>query len=173
LKEDAIKSCRICLCEESESKKDDPIVSPCDCKGFSGDIHVKCLQEWLNQKRKVSKLSQFQENYIFKKSQCEVCGSLYPDMVEVDGKLYPIFDFKKPKNQNYIIMEVLGMPVGKNFSIIKIPDNYLLEVGRSNTELNIPDVSVSKKQATLKFDLSINELILTDINSKYGTHMLV
>lgn len=65
------------------------------------------------------------------------------------------------------------MPVGKNFSVIKIPDNYVIEVGRSNSELNIPDVSVSKKQATLKYDLSINELILTDVNSKYGTHLLI
>lgn len=102
-----------------------------------------------------------------------MCGSLYPDMVDVNGKLYSIFDFKKPKNQNYIIIEVLGMPVGKNFSVIKIPDNYIIEVGRSNSELNIPDVSVSKKQATLKYDLSINELILTDVNSKYGTHLLI
>ena len=52
------KSCRICLCEENENK-DDPIVSPCMCKGYSGDIHIKCLQEWLNQKRKVTKLSSF------------------------------------------------------------------------------------------------------------------
>jgi pSer/pThr/pTyr-binding forkhead associated (FHA) protein len=94
-------------------------------------------------------------------------------MVDVGGKLYSIFDFKRPKNQNYIIIEVLGMPVGKNFSVIKIPDNYIIEVGRSGSELNIPDVSVSKKQATLKYDLSINELVLTDINSKYGTHILI
>ena len=37
------------------------------------------------------------------------------------------------------------MPAGKNFSVIKIPDDYILEVGRSGAELNIPDVSVSKK----------------------------
>ena len=35
-------TCRICLSEESEIK-DDPIVSPCWCKGSSGDIHIKCL----------------------------------------------------------------------------------------------------------------------------------
>lgn len=94
-------------------------------------------------------------------------------MVEVEGKMFPIFDFNKPKNSNFIIIEVLGMPVGKNFSVIKIPDNYIIEIGRSNAELNIPDVSVSKKQATLKFDLSIGELILTDFRSKYGTHVLI
>ena len=36
------RNCRICLCEESEAK-DDPIISPCTCKGSSGDIHLKCL----------------------------------------------------------------------------------------------------------------------------------
>ena len=45
-----------------------------------------CLREWLNSKRKINKLSGFQENYIYKKSQCEVCGSLFPDMVEIAGK---------------------------------------------------------------------------------------
>lgn len=94
-------------------------------------------------------------------------------MVNVLGKMYPIFDFKRPKLSNYIIIEVLGMPVGKNFSVVKIPDNYSIEVGRSNSELNIPDVSVSKKQATLKFDVKMNELYLTDTNSKFGTHILI
>ena len=81
-------------------------------------------------------------------------------MIEDKGKMYPIFDFVKPKKSNYIVIEVLGMPAGKNFSVIKIPDNYQLEIGRSQAEMNIPDVSVSKKQATLKFDLTVGELIL-------------
>jgi hypothetical protein len=43
------RSCRICLCEEHENKdKTDPIISACQCKGSSGNIHLKCLQEWLN-----------------------------------------------------------------------------------------------------------------------------
>jgi hypothetical protein len=64
-----MRSCRICLCEDSESKdKEDPIISACHCKGSSGHIHLKCLQEWLNTRRKKAKLSAFQENYIYKKS---------------------------------------------------------------------------------------------------------
>jgi hypothetical protein len=66
-------------------------------------------------------------------------------MVEYRGKRYPIFDFTAPRKSQYLIFEVLGMPVGKNFSVIKIPDDYLLEIGRRNTEICIPDVSVSKK----------------------------
>jgi len=37
------------------------------------------------------------------------------------------------------------MPSGKNFSVVKIPDDYLLEIGRSNAEMCVPDLSVSKK----------------------------
>ena len=66
-------------------------------------------------------------------------------MVEFRGQHFPIFDFEKPTKCQYLVFEVLGMPSGKNFSVIKIPDEYTLEVGRSNAEICIPDVSVSKK----------------------------
>lgn len=66
-------------------------------------------------------------------------------MVSVNGKQMAIFDFEKPKNSNFIVFEVLGMPVGKNFSVVTIPDDYELEIGRSHAEMCIPDVSVSKK----------------------------
>ena len=63
--------------------------------------------------------------------------------------------------------------MGKNFSVIKIPDNYQIEIGRNNTELNVPDVSISKKQGSIRFDMAINEFILEDKGSKYGTHILI
>lgn len=102
-----------------------------------------------------------------------MCNALFPDMIQVKGKMYPVFDFSKPKKSNYIVLEVLGMPAGKNFSVIKIPDNYQIEIGRSQAEMNVPDVSVSKKQATLKYDLSVGELVLQDTNSKFGTHVMI
>jgi pSer/pThr/pTyr-binding forkhead associated (FHA) protein len=65
------------------------------------------------------------------------------------------------------------MPVGKNFSVIKIPDDYIIEIGRSGSEMNVPDVSVSKKQATLRYDITIGELVIQDLDSKYGTHIMI
>ena len=49
------RTCRICLCEESE-EKDDPRVNVCQCKE-AGNIHLMCLREWLNSKRKINKHS--------------------------------------------------------------------------------------------------------------------
>ena len=68
-----------------------------------------------------------------------------------------------------MVFEVLGMPNGKNFSVVKIPDDYMLEIGRCEAEIQIPDISVSKKQACLKYDLKIGELVLQDSFSRFGT----
>lgn len=61
------------MCEEEEQKGSkrnlvDPVISVCSCKGSSGFIHLNCLREWLNSKRKVTKMSEFHENYIYRKS---------------------------------------------------------------------------------------------------------
>jgi len=42
--------CRICL---SETECENPLICPCKCSGSMGQIHVKCLKEWLNSKRLV------------------------------------------------------------------------------------------------------------------------
>ena len=39
------KECRICFEEESDNNK---LISPCDCKGTSQYVHLKCLQQWRN-----------------------------------------------------------------------------------------------------------------------------
>lgn len=40
------KECRICFEEECEDNK---LISPCDCKGTSKYVHLKCLQKWRNE----------------------------------------------------------------------------------------------------------------------------
>ena len=56
----------------------------------------------------------------------------------------------------------MGMPSGKNFQVVKIPYNYSLELGRANSEINIPDASVSKKHGTLRYDTTVGELVFQD-----------
>ena len=54
------------------------------------------------------------------------------------------------------------MPVGKNFTVIKIPDDYSLEIGRQNAEVNIPDMSVSEEHGHLKYDSDLDEIVYFD-----------
>mmetsp|Transcript_11372 Transcript_11372/g.9779 ORF Transcript_11372/g.9779 Transcript_11372/m.9779 type:complete len:138 (-) Transcript_11372:1381-1794(-) len=42
--------CRICFMDESESPE--VLVNPCNCKGTSQFVHIKCLQDWISSKVK-------------------------------------------------------------------------------------------------------------------------
>ena len=85
---------------------------------------------------------------------------MYPDMVEVNGIQHQVFVHHIPANSNFIITEVLGMPIGKNISVVKIPFDYTIEIGKEDTELNIPDESICKRHSSIGFDLAIQELVI-------------
>ena len=55
-------------------------------------------------------------------AKCELCMTNYPDQIEYDGSMYDLFEIELPKNTHYLVMEVLGMPVGKNIQVISVPD---------------------------------------------------
>lgn len=54
-----------------------------------------------------------------------------------------------------------------------MPDNYAIEVGRNDTELNIPDMSVDKNHGLLKYDSELGEIVYKDNDSKYGSLLLI
>ena len=104
------KICNICFGEEIDDGKEylkftNPILAVCNCKGSSGLRHLECLRKWINQKRKVVKHGQFQETYQYAKSQCEVCSALYPDVVEHRGHSYDIFQYRVPRQSEYLVLE--------------------------------------------------------------------
>uniref|UniRef100_A0A915DP19 RING-CH-type domain-containing protein n=1 Tax=Ditylenchus dipsaci TaxID=166011 RepID=A0A915DP19_9BILA len=39
--------CRICYSGENSGLKEEPLISPCNCKGTMGLFHRSCLNEWL------------------------------------------------------------------------------------------------------------------------------
>ena len=159
---DQPKVCRICLLEE-KNPKNDPIVAPCRCRGHSGNVHLNCLQKWLESKLKVKRQTEYQTNYVFKRTKCELCTQLYPDQVQVSGRVHQVFRFKRPsKAKTFIVFEILGLPNGKNFSVVLIPPFYDLEIGRQLADIVIPDMTVHQRHAILKHDLAINELVLTE-----------
>jgi E3 ubiquitin-protein ligase DOA10 len=76
--------CRICwggdddVIENPDDPTDiNPLISPCQCTGTMGNIHLKCLRGWLQTKvqRKVHKK---QVVLKFKKLDCELCKVNFP-----------------------------------------------------------------------------------------------
>ena len=95
----------------------------------------------------------FVDNYIFKVNSCEICGSIFPDQVIVDEKRYDLFEIERPFIDPYILMEVVGMPNGKNMKLIKFRDEYPVSLGRSEEcDVRINDSSISYKHALLSFE---------------------
>ena len=154
------KSCRICFIgendQDSKSKKTDaaknPLITPCDCSGSSRYIHLDCLKQWLQSKMVVINRF-FCDNYIFKVNACELCKAIYPDQVLIDGHKYDIYDIERPETDPYLIMEVVGMPVGKNIKLIKIGKDFNISLGRGeDSDVRVNDSSISQKHASLRFE---------------------
>ena len=52
-----------------------------------------------------------------------------------------------------MLMEVIGMPIGKNMKVIKVKEDFSISIGRSDDcDVRINDSSVSCKHSILRFD---------------------
>jgi len=171
MKNQAVKSCRICLGEENETENE--LISPCKCAGTMKYIHLKCLQEWLNGKKTMRELP-FSSIYLFRISQCELCKENFPDYVRENGKRIEIFKLNKPTDGHFLVMEVLGMPSGRTFQVIKLSERHTLKIGRGHdSDVRVADISVSRCHALLQLDQEQNQVVLTDYHSKFGTLILI
>lgn len=73
--------CKVCLCNEQSAE--DPLISPCKCKGYCGLIHMNCLRMWINNKVK-KEISGLAVSYNFTKFECEICKSPFPKIVRTE-----------------------------------------------------------------------------------------
>ena len=137
------KSCRICFSGEEDvttinyedktkniQKLKNPLISPCLCTGSSKYIHLECLQQWLSRSKTDYPYEECTTT-IYKVSSCELCKARYPDQVNLNGEKYEIFYVERPRDIPYLILEVLGMPEGKNIKIIGVPRDRVIVLGRS------------------------------------------
>ena len=105
--------------------------SPCHCTGSSRYIHLECLQQWLGRSR-VDFHNEDCTTTIYKVSSCELCKARYPDQINLNGESYEIFKVNRPKDLSYLILEVLGMPDGKNLKVIGVPKDRVVLLGRND-----------------------------------------
>jgi len=144
--------CRICL--QEGPCEDDPLISPCACKGSVEYIHLGCLRHWIHDRLGLSDASD--GSFFYRPLPCELCTAIYPTyvMVEVSRTEPP-----------YIILE------NKNFShgfyVVSLAEK-VAKLGRSKeSHVCINDISISRCHAMIRFD--DGQFILEDNNSKFGT----
>ena len=169
--------CRVCYGDENTVEN--PLISPCICKGSMQYIHYICLKSWLTSKIK-SDLDirtvtdeEVGITYCSKDLKCELCKTKLPDYINHNGKLYNL-TFYKPKFKQFIVLESMRTDRFKNkfIHIISLDNKKRIILGRSNDcDLSIPELSVSRYHCCIhKQD---NKLFLEDNNSKFGSLILL
>jgi pSer/pThr/pTyr-binding forkhead associated (FHA) protein len=162
--------CRICYCTEDEVQSD--LIQPCICSGSLKYIHFSCLQQWLKSKgidKKTTTVTSI--SFSLKVVECELCKTIFPEIVVQNGKKYDIFDFIKPEFENYIIFEYIPNDLSnqKSFYSVNITNKNRIKIGRGQeSDMRISDISISRNHALITLS-SNGDIHLYDNKSKFGT----
>jgi len=125
-------SCRICL--NNDNYPQNPLISPCSCKGTLLCIHFNCLQSWLLEKVKITK-DDVILIYVWEELRCELCKEKFVlnHLVEnkrkhlMDANImqssYVLFESIIPdENMKYYLFFVSFNPI-KEIIVVKIKNN--------------------------------------------------
>jgi hypothetical protein len=163
--------CRICLLEGSS--EDDPLISPCDCKGSIQYVHLGCLRHWI---RGRLNLTENTTSFFYRPLGCELCKAVYPAYLNITNvdhttERMPIVEVPRTKPP-FIALENMVRDSQQHSSrglhVISLADNKLLKLGRGHeSDVRIADVSISRCHATIRFHRG--QFVLEDHNSKFGT----
>eukprot|EP00382_Lankesteria_abbotti_P000781 CAMPEP_0113844246 /NCGR_PEP_ID=MMETSP0372-20130328/141_1 /TAXON_ID=340204 /ORGANISM="Lankesteria abbotti" /LENGTH=582 /DNA_ID=CAMNT_0000813249 /DNA_START=152 /DNA_END=1900 /DNA_ORIENTATION=+ /assembly_acc=CAM_ASM_000359 len=155
--------CRICLLEGGSPK--DPLVCPCQCKGSIKYVHVDCLRHWINGKLNFSD----ERRFFYKITPCELCKQQYPSTINLPtGEKIQIVKVPNIQAPFIVLENLIGVSRGIHFSSLAGKDE--LKLGRGHeSDVRIPDVSISRYHATIRFNETEREFTLDDHKSKFGT----
>lgn len=168
--------CRICF--DGSSSEENPKIRLCSCKNY---IHYECLKMWLKTKiKKHSNRKKTVLSYFIHKFNCEVCTMPYPLKFKISGldKEYSLIDIKLPENENYIVLESIGI-YGKNntnykfIHVVKLIDEIISFGSGELCDIIDCNYNISSYHAEFKYNSRNGDLILENKSKQYHTLVLV
>lgn len=158
--------CRICLLEGPG--EDDPLITPCMCKGSIEYVHLGCLRHWIRGRLNLPDTPS--GSYFYKPLSCELCKTVYPTQITVDRNRMPLVEVP-PTTPPFIVLENMvrdsQQHTSRGLHVISLADKAL-KLGRGHeSDVRIADVSISRCHATISF--AHGQFFLEDNNSKFGT----
>ncbi|CAD2093185.1 FHA domain protein, putative [Plasmodium vinckei brucechwatti] len=160
----SLYNCRICLCEYEN--EDNPLISPCKCKGSMKYIHLNCLRTWMKGRLNVRSDGESTVSFFWKQLNCELCKFPYPTYISIQNKFIELYEIPKPELP-YMIIELLN-DKSKGFYIVSLANTKSARMGRGHdSDIRVNDISVSRFHALIKF-LNGN-FYIEDCKSKFGT----
>eukprot|EP00425_Heterocapsa_triquetra_P038213 CAMPEP_0195073094 /NCGR_PEP_ID=MMETSP0448-20130528/16508_1 /TAXON_ID=66468 /ORGANISM="Heterocapsa triquestra, Strain CCMP 448" /LENGTH=422 /DNA_ID=CAMNT_0040105163 /DNA_START=37 /DNA_END=1305 /DNA_ORIENTATION=+ len=160
--------CRICLLEGPGEDKDDPLITPCKCKGSIEYVHLGCLRHWIRGRLNLSDTAG--GSYFYRPLACELCKAVYPTYVHVGHERSPLVEV--PRTQPpFIVLENMvrdsHQHASRGLHVISLAEK-VLKLGRGHeSDVRIADVSISRCHAMIRFNRG--HFVLEDNNSKFGT----
>eukprot|EP00747_Dinoflagellata_sp_TGD_P186093 gnl/TRDRNA2_/TRDRNA2_42948_c0_seq1.p1 gnl/TRDRNA2_/TRDRNA2_42948_c0~~gnl/TRDRNA2_/TRDRNA2_42948_c0_seq1.p1 ORF type:complete len:443 (-),score=59.10 gnl/TRDRNA2_/TRDRNA2_42948_c0_seq1:59-1387(-) len=160
-------TCRICLLEGPCD--DDPLIAPCQCKGSIEYVHLGCLRHWIRGRLNFSDSTS--GSYFYQPLSCELCKGAYPTTVQSGNERLPLVEVPWTA-QPFIVLENMvrdsQQHASRGLHVLSLAENKLLKLGRGHeSDVRIPDVSISRCHATIRFHHG--SFILEDNHSKFGT----
>lgn len=157
--------CHICLGDEDG--EDDPLISPCNCLGSVQYIHLKCLQEWLKTRLSRVHPSEHTTAYELKSLFCELCKSVLPAAIAIDGKTHFLVEAWKSSDP-FIVLEVVSRRHESSMHVLSLQPGSSVQLGRSPLcAAVLQDMSVSRFHAAII--LLPTGFWLRDLGSTFGT----
>lgn len=158
--------CRICLLEGPA--EDDPLITPCQCKGSIEFVHLGCLRHWIRGRLNLSDAPG--GSYFYRPLACELCKAVYPTYIHNGKERSPLVEV--PWTQPpFIVLENMvrdsQQHAARGLHVISLAEKEL-KLGRGHeSDVRIADVSISRCHATIRFQRG--QFILEDNRSKFGT----
>jgi len=162
-----LTQCRICLLEGSS--EDDPLITPCECKGSIEFVHLGCLRHWV--KGRLNFSDNAQGSYFYRPLACELCKATYPAYIHIGPDRQPLVEVPRT-TPPFIVLENMvrdsQQHTTRGLHVLSLAENKLLKLGRGHeSDVRIADVSISRCHATIRFHRG--QFVLEDHNSKFGT----
>lgn len=155
--------CRICLLEGNQ--ENDPLISPCDCKGSIRFVHLECLRHWIN--GRLNFHEQQHKPIFVRQLLCELCKIPYPTAISYNNERMQVVTVPKTEPPFLVLENMVGSHQ-KGVHVISMSSKKDLKLGRGHeSDVRIPDVSISRYHATIRF--VDGNFQLEDHNSKFGT----
>ncbi|CAK9062692.1 unnamed protein product [Durusdinium trenchii] len=160
--------CRICLLEGST--EEDPLITPCLCKGSIEFVHLGCLRYWIRGRLNITD-STSGGSYFYRPLACELCKAIYPTYVTNSStERVPLVEVPRT-TPPFIVLENLvrdsQQHASRGLHVISLADK-VLKLGRGHeSDVRIADVSISRCHAMIRFNQG--SFVLEDNDSKFGT----
>ncbi|UKJ87914.2 hypothetical protein MACJ_000356 [Theileria orientalis] len=155
------------LTPSASSFEADRLICACECKGSIKYVHVECLRKWIDSRWNLKGDEPMPSMVFIREVSCELCKTNYPCYIRQNGELIQIV--KMPKmSVPFLVLENITPHAIKGVHLLSMKDMKDLKLGRGHeSDVRIPDVSISRYHATIRYEGG--QFYLEDHDSKFGT----